>query len=95
MIALIKAFWRPALALAVVGGIWWHGYATGRDRCTAAHDLATARAMAGQVKALADLAAAEQRNRLLSLELEDAARAEPPSSPACLPVSRVLRLNQR
>ena len=95
MTALLHILWRPLLVLAVVGGIWWHGYATSRDRCAAAQDLAAARAMAGQAKALADLAAAEQRNRLLALELEDAAHADPASGPACLPLSRVLRLNQR
>lgn len=95
MLAFALRFWKPLAALAIAAALWGHGYTTGRDKCQAAHDLATTKAMAAQVKALNDLAAAEQRNRLLAQELEDAARAEPPSAPACLPRSRVLRLQSR
>lgn len=95
MFAFALRFWKPLAVLAFAAALWGHGYKTGHDRAQAAYELAAAKAMAGQVKALNDLAAAEQRNRLLAQELEDAARAEPPSAPACLPRSRVLRLQSR
>lgn len=95
MIAFILSWWRPLAVLAIAGGLWLHGYSTGAGQCEAAHELTAARAEAAKAKALSDLAAAEQRNRLIALELEDAARAEPVQSPACLPRSRVLRLNSR
>lgn len=95
MIALALRWWRPLAVLALAIGLWWHGYSTGADRCEAAHDLAEARAKAEAAQALSDLAAAEQRNRLMALELEDAARAEPSTATPCLPRSRVLRLNSR
>ena len=95
MIALALRLWRPLLGLAVIAGIWLHGYSTGHNRARAAYELTAAKAMAAQVKALNDLAVVEQRNRLLAQELEDAARAEPVQSPACLPRSRVLRLQSR
>lgn len=86
---------RPLAVLAVAAGLWLHGYSTGAGQCEAAHELTAAKVEAEKAEALADLAAAEQRNRLMALELEDAARAEPMQSPACLPRSRVLRLNSR
>jgi len=95
MIGFALRWWRPLAVLALAIGLWWHGYSTGAGRCEAAHELALARADARAAQALSDLAAAEQRNRLMALELEDAARAEPVQSPACLPRSRVLRLNSR
>jgi len=87
--------WRLLLAAAVIAGLWLHGYRTGHSRAQIAYELTAARAMAAQVKALNDLAVVEGRNRLLAQELEDAARAEPVQSPACLPRSRVLRLQSR
>lgn len=95
MIGFALRWWRPLAVLALAIGLWWHGYSTGAGRCETAHELALARADARAAQALSDLAAAEQRNRLLALELEDDARAEPVQSPACLPRSRVLRLNSR
>ena len=95
MIGFALRWWRSLAVLALAIGLWWHGYSTGAGRCETAHELAEARANARAAEALSDLAAAEQRNRLMALELEDAARAEPVQSPACLPRSRVLRLNSR
>ena len=95
MISILLDCWKPLAAFALIVGLWMHGYKTGHDRAQAAYELTAARAMAAQVKALNDLAAAEQRNRLIAQELEDAARAEPVQSPACLPRSRVLRLQNR
>lgn len=92
---MFSLLWRPVLALAVISGLWMHGYKTGRDRAQAAYELTAAKAMTAQIKALNELAVVEQRNRLLALELEDAARAEPVQSPACLSRSRVLRLQTR
>lgn len=95
MIAFALRFWKPLAVLTLAVALWGHGYKTGHNRAQAAYELAAAKAMAGQIKALNDLAAAEQRNRLLAQELEDAANAEPVQSPACLPRSRVLRLQSR
>lgn len=95
MIGFALRWWRPLAVLALAVGLWWQGYSTGAGRCERAHELAEARANARAAQALSDLAAAEQRNRLMALELEDAARAEPVQSPACLSRSRVLRLNSR
>lgn len=95
MMGAILRLWRPLLAVAVIAGLWLHGYRTGHNRTVAAYELTAAKAMAAQVRALNDLAVAEQRNRLLAQELEDAARAEPVQSPVCLPRSRVLRLQSR
>lgn len=95
MIGLVRVLWKPIAVLAIAAGLWGHGYKTGHDSARTAYELAAAKAMAAQVKALNDLAATEQRNRLLAQELEDAARAEPPASDACLSRSRVLRLQSR
>lgn len=92
---MISFLWRPLLLLSVAVGLWSYGYKTGKDSARAAYELTAAKAMAAQIKTLNDLALAEQRNRLLALELEDAARDEPVQSPACLPRSRVLRLQTR
>lgn len=95
MIGFVLRWWKPLSALAVVVLVWAHGYTTGSNRCETAHALASAASEKARAAALSDLAAAEQRNRLMALELEDAARAEPVQSPACLSADRVRRLNLR
>lgn len=80
-----------ALAAIALLGAYTKGRADNEARHTAAA-LAQAQADA---KASADLAAAEQRNRLLAQALEDAAYAEPPAADCGLPRSRVLRLSDR
>lgn len=78
-----------ALAVAMTGGAYLKGRADNEARHIAAA-LVQARADA---EATRKLAAAEQSARLLAQALEDQANAEPVQSPACLPRSRVLRLN--
>ena len=73
------------------------GYKAGSDASAAA----TVKAQQAQMAA-ADLASRKEAERLaaetaradLSVQLEDAANAQAPDA-ACLPLSRVLRLNQR
>lgn len=95
MIGFVLRWWKPLSVMALAIGLWWHGYSTGRTRCETSHALVAAAAEKAKASALSDLAAAEQRNRLMALELEDAARAQPVESPACLPADRVRRLNLR
>ncbi|WP_284325850.1 hypothetical protein [Cypionkella aquatica] len=88
-----------ALALAAVAGV--QGYRMGVSACEARHVAALAEAQAETLVAItkanaaeAKRLAAEQAVRVQNRELEDLARAEPVQSPACLPASRVLRLNK-
>lgn len=77
------------------------GFGLSHYRDTAKANAALVRAQAQQMQA-ADLASRKEAERLaseaaradLSRQLEDAANAQTPSS-ACLPLSRVVRLNQR
>lgn len=88
-----------ALALAAVAGV--QGYRMGASATEARHIAALAEAQADRLAAItkantaeAKRLAAEQAVRVQNRELEDLARAEPVQSPACLPLSRVLRLNK-
>ncbi len=77
------------------------GFYFGHQSGTSAAKGAIIRAQQEQMEA-ADLASRKEAQRLaaeaaridLSVQLEDAANAQEPAA-ACLPVSRVLRLNQR
>ena len=82
-----------AFALAVA--IFWAGDRHGAGRVQAALDAATVAAQAQAMETAKALAVAEQARRALSQALEDAANAEPVTVPAALPLSRVLRLQQR
>jgi len=81
-----------ALLLAAATGAQGYrmGSAANEARHTAA-DLAQAEARAA---AQSRILAAEQTARLLNQALEDQAYAEPDLAPACLPASRVMRLNR-
>jgi hypothetical protein len=70
-------------------------YAKGRIDNEANHTAAALHQAQADAKATADLAAAEEANRMLAQALEDQAYAEPPSSTCGLPRSRVLRLRDR
>lgn len=70
-------------------------YAKGRADNEARHTAAALKSERAAAAALADLAAAEEANRMLSRALEDQAYAEPPDTGCGLPRSRVLRLGQR
>lgn len=86
--------WTIIAALLLALGMGGAGYLKGRADNEARHiatDLAQAEARA---EATRRVLAAEQKARLLSQELEDQAYADPVQSPACLPRSRVLRLNR-
>jgi hypothetical protein len=88
------------LAIALVVGLTV-GFLFGHQFGTSASKSDTIRAQQDQMRA-ADLASRKEAERLaveaarteLSVQLEDAANAQEPAA-ACLPVSRVLRLNQR
>lgn len=95
MVAFALRYWRPLLAIMFAAALFGRGYAMGRHYSDAVHERAAAQAETARARALSDLAAAEQRARILTRELEDAAHAEPVQSPTCLPRSRVLRLNSR
>lgn len=88
-----------ALILAVGAGV--QGYRMGASACEARHTAALAEAQADRLDAISKANAAEAKRidaeqavRVQNRELEDLARAEPVQSPACLPLSRSLRLNE-
>lgn len=94
--------WLIIAVIVLISGGWLHGFRTGQSANEAQHlkaiagqrriaDAMTAMAATAETKRLA----AEQSARLLSQALEDQAYAAPPEHPACLPVSRVLRINKR
>jgi hypothetical protein len=86
---------RLAIVAAACIGFAVAGYAKGRIDERASHTAAALEQAQADAKVTADLAAAEQTNRLLAQALEDAAYAEPPSVDCGLPRSRVLRLRER
>ncbi len=89
-------------AILLALSAFFYGQRLGYAKAQAEHVVAIQKAQADAVRA-ADLASRKEADRLaaetaranLALQLEDAAREEPASVAACLPVSRVLRLNQR
>ena len=92
---MTRAAILAAVFLALLGG----AYALGHRQATAAFqarlDAATVKAQQAAAETASKLAAAEQERARLSQALEDAANADPVTSTACLPVSRVLRLNSQ
>ncbi len=86
---------RLILALCLLGMIVMGAYAKGRADNEARHTAAALKSERAAAVALADLAAAEEANRMLARALEDAAYAEPPTATCGLPRSRVLRLRER
>lgn len=94
--------WLALIAAVLIAVAFFYGQHVGRtsERAKAAVALQKAQA---QVIHAAELASRKEAERLaaetarsnLALQLEDQARAEAVSTPVCLPVSRVLRLNQR
>lgn len=90
--------WTELILVAAIVAAFFYGRHVGVGTA----EVALARAQAEAVQA-AELASRKEAQRLaaetaratLALQLEDQARAEPPAPAACLPVSRVLRLNQR
>lgn len=89
-----------ALVTTVIA--FFYGQSVGYARAQAKQAIAVQQAQAIAVRS-AELASRKEAERLaaetaranLALQLEDAAREEPVTAPACFPVSRVLRLNQR
>ena len=90
------------VSLAVAAAAFFYGQPLGYAKATATQAIVIQKAQADAVRA-AELASRKEAERLaaetaratLAIQLEDAARAESVSNPICLPVSRVLRLNQR
>lgn len=90
------------VALATTIAAFFYGQRVGYAQAEARQAIALQQAQAAAVRS-AELASRKEAERLaaetaranLALQLEDAAREEPVTAPACFPVSRVLRLNQR
>jgi hypothetical protein len=90
--------WTEVILVAAIVAAFFYGRHVGVGSVQAA--LAKAQI---EVFQAAELASRKETERLvaeaaradLALQLEDQARAEPPAPAACLPVSRVLRLNKR
>jgi hypothetical protein len=95
---MTRVYLTLALIAAAFGAGWWLGAWTQESK----HIRALASAQQAAMRA-ADLASAKEAARLaaeterdqLARQLEDAANAEPVTAAACLPLSRVLRLNRR
>jgi Flp pilus assembly protein TadB len=87
---------RLAIAVAACLALLGAAYAVGLWQGTAALQARLDAEMVASQQAAAEttraLAVAEQQRARLARELEDAANAEPVSSAACLPLSRVRRL---
>lgn len=89
-------------AVVIAIAAFFYGQRLGYAKAQAENAIVLREAQADAVRA-AELASRKEAERLaaetaranLALQLEDAARAESISNPVCLPVSRVLRLNQR
>lgn len=99
--SMLIRHWRIGLLALAAALIWWGGYTTGRDRCTARHEAALIAAQRAAMRA-ADEAGRKEAARLtlqadldaIHRELEDAANAEAAANPSCLGVDRVRRLNR-
>ncbi len=86
--------WPIIAALVLAIGTGAAGYIKGRSDNEATHTAAALAEAEARAADQARILAAEQKVRLLNQALEDQAYADPVQSPACLPRSRVLRLNQ-
>lgn len=89
--------WTEVILAAAIVAAFFYGQHIGRG--TAQVALAKAQLETFQAAELAsrkeaERLTAESARAILALQLEDEARAEPPAPSACLPVSRVLRLNK-
>lgn len=90
--------WTEMILVAAIVAAFFYGQYIGQGSA----QVALAKAQAVAVKA-AELASRKEAERLeaesireaLALQLEDQARNEAAAHPVCLPVSRILRLNQR
>jgi len=94
--------WFIAGSLAFAGAAQWYGYRAGYDAAVAEQQARDAKAAARELSDLsADIEAEQARMELqakrdiIALQLEDQANAEPISNDACLPLSRVRRLQIR
>lgn len=85
---------RLAIAIVAVFALV-AAYAKGLVDNEARHVAAALDAERAAAETLAALAATEEANRMLARALEDQAYAEPPSDACGIPVSRVLRLQER
>lgn len=86
--------WPIIAALVLAIGTCTGGYFKGRADNEATHTAAALAEAEARAADQARILAAEQKVRLLNQALEDQAYAEPVQSPACLPRSRVLRLQK-
>lgn len=94
--------WIELILVVAVVAAFFYGQRIGYSKAEATHAVAMQQAQASAVRS-AELASRKEAERLaaetartnLVLQLEDAAREEPVTAPACFPVSRVLRLNKR
>ena len=86
---------RITLTIAACIAFFLGGYTKGHIDRAAIHTAAALHQAQADAKATAELAAAEEANRMLARALEDQAYDEPPSDTCGLPRSRVLRLRER
>ena len=82
-----------SLLMAALAGV--QGYRMGAANNEARHILEMSKAADRASILERDRLAAEKQASLLSQALEDQAYAQPAESDMCLPVDRVMRLNQR
>ncbi|MDO8983003.1 MAG: hypothetical protein Q7V03_05145 [Cypionkella sp.] len=88
---------RPWLILGALGAVlmaFGAGYHKGGSDCEAGHVAAALESAERTAIKQREILTAEVDARQFALALEDQARAEPVQSHACLPASRVLRLNE-
>lgn len=86
---------RAAAYLVLCLVVLFAAYVKGRIDNEAHHTAAALTAERDRTAAAARLAAAEDKARMLSRALEDAAYADVPSTAACLSRARVMRLRER
>ena len=89
----MKAWPIIAACLIAVAYLW--GRHDGARLCEAAHASSDLKAVQDSAADAKLLAVAEQTARTRATQLEDQAHAQAPAAAACLPLSRVLRLDQR
>ena len=87
--------WFIIAALAFAGAAQWYGYRAGYDAAMTEQRLAQAAANDRQAIAEREQQELQARRDAIARQLEDQAHADPVASPACLPLSRVRRINLR
>lgn len=87
--------WFIIAALAFAGAAQWYGYRAGYAAAVVEQQAAHVDAMAADAVAEQERQELQARRDAIALQLEDEANAEPIANGACLPVSRVRRLNLR